>query len=37
MNLLLERNVPFVVKAALLPQNRNELEAFEAWARRSRG
>lgn len=33
VNLLLERNVPFVVKAALLPQNRHEMDAFEAWAR----
>ncbi len=32
VNLLLERQVPFVVKAALLPQNRHELAAFEAWA-----
>lgn len=30
--LLLERQVPFVVKSALLPQNRDELETFEAWA-----
>jgi len=32
MNLLLERKVPFVVKSALLPPNREEMEAFEAWA-----
>lgn len=32
VNLLLERQVPFVVKSALLPQNRDELEVFEAWA-----
>ncbi|MBN2437086.1 MAG: radical SAM protein [Deltaproteobacteria bacterium] len=29
---LLDRNVPFVVKGALLPPNRNEAEAFAAWA-----
>lgn len=32
MNLLLEKEVPFVVKFALLPPNRNEMEEFEAWA-----
>ncbi|TET59955.1 radical SAM protein [Candidatus Aerophobetes bacterium] len=32
MNLLLERKVPFVVKGALLPPNREEMEEFEAWA-----
>jgi radical SAM protein with 4Fe4S-binding SPASM domain len=31
--LLLERRVPLVVKSALLPQNRAELDEFEAWAR----
>ena len=29
---LLDRKVPFVVKGALLPPNRNEAEAFAAWA-----
>jgi len=29
INLLLERKVPFVVKSALLPPNREEVEAFE--------
>ncbi len=29
---LLERKVPFVVKGALLPPNRNELDEFELWA-----
>lgn len=29
---LLERNVPFVVKGALLPPNHAEMESFEAWA-----
>lgn len=33
VNLLLERNVPFVVKNALLPPNRHEIDEFEAWAR----
>jgi radical SAM protein with 4Fe4S-binding SPASM domain len=32
VNLLLERNVPFVVKNALLPPNRHEIDEFEAWA-----
>jgi radical SAM protein with 4Fe4S-binding SPASM domain len=33
VDLLLERRIPFVVKSALLPQNRAELDEFEAWAR----
>jgi radical SAM protein with 4Fe4S-binding SPASM domain len=32
VNLLLEKKVPFVVKSALLPPNREEVEEFEAWA-----
>ena len=32
IGLLLERNVPFVVKGALLPPNYAEMESFEAWA-----
>jgi radical SAM protein with 4Fe4S-binding SPASM domain len=32
LNLLLKRKVPFVVKGALLPPNRGEMEAFKAWA-----
>ena len=32
VGLLRERNVPFVVKGALLPPNRAEMESFEAWA-----
>jgi radical SAM protein with 4Fe4S-binding SPASM domain len=32
INLLLERAVPFVVKMALLPPNRDEMVEFEAWA-----
>ena len=32
INLLMEKNVPFVVKSALLPPNREEVEAFENWA-----
>jgi radical SAM protein with 4Fe4S-binding SPASM domain len=30
--LLLERKVPFVVKGAILPPNRGELDEFESWA-----
>lgn len=33
VDLLLELQVPFVVKGALLPPNRAEMEEFEAWAR----
>ncbi|MBN1939965.1 MAG: radical SAM protein, partial [Candidatus Aminicenantes bacterium] len=33
VDLLLDRKIPFVVKAALLPPNRSEMEEFEAWAR----
>ncbi|MFC1718213.1 radical SAM protein [Candidatus Poribacteria bacterium] len=32
MGLLLEENVPFVVKGAFLPPNRGEMEEFESWA-----
>jgi len=32
INLLFEKNIPFVVKGALLPSNKQEIEAFEAWA-----
>lgn len=32
VDLLLEREVPFVVKGALLPPNRAEMDEFEAWA-----
>ncbi len=32
VNLLLERKIPFIVKNALLPQNKAEIEEFEAWA-----
>jgi len=32
MNLLLEHKVPFVVKGALLPQNKEEIDEFEKWA-----
>jgi len=31
INLLLEYKVPFVVKGALLPQNKDEIDEFEAW------
>lgn len=33
VRLLQERRVPFVVKSALLPQNRAEMAEFETWAR----
>jgi radical SAM protein with 4Fe4S-binding SPASM domain len=33
VGLLSENGVPFVVKGAVLPPNRHELEEFEAWAR----
>ncbi len=32
VGLLRERNVPFVVKSALLPPNRHEMDLFESWA-----
>lgn len=32
MRLLLEHNVPFIVKAALLPANLHEIDEFERWA-----
>jgi len=32
VSLLLERKIPFVVKGALLPSNKNEIEEFESWA-----
>lgn len=32
MDLLLERQIPFVVKSALLPPNQDEMGEFEAWA-----
>jgi MoaA/NifB/PqqE/SkfB family radical SAM enzyme len=32
VHLLLERGVPFIVKSALLPPNRGEIDEFEAWA-----
>jgi radical SAM protein with 4Fe4S-binding SPASM domain len=32
VDLLLDRKVPFIVKQALLPANRPEMEEFEAWA-----
>lgn len=34
LNLLWDRNVPFVVKSALLPPNKPEMDEFEAWAKR---
>jgi len=32
LDLLLDRKIPFVVKGALLPFNRGEMELFEEWA-----
>jgi radical SAM protein with 4Fe4S-binding SPASM domain len=32
IHLLLERKVPLIVKSALLPSNKDEVEKFEAWA-----
>lgn len=33
MNLLLEHDIPFVVKSAILPQNKEDIPAFEEWAK----
>ena len=33
INLLLESNVPLAVKWVILPQNKNEMAEFEAWAK----
>ena len=33
VRLLLDRQVPFAVRGALLPPNRHEMEEFEAWTR----
>jgi radical SAM protein with 4Fe4S-binding SPASM domain len=32
IGLLLKKKIPFVVKGALLPQNKGELEEFDSWA-----
>jgi radical SAM protein with 4Fe4S-binding SPASM domain len=32
INLLLEKKIPFVVKTAILPPNREEMEQFETWS-----
>ena len=32
INLLLEHKIPFVVKGAILPANKEEIEEFESWA-----
>jgi len=32
INLLLEKKVPFIVKSALLPPNKEEIDEFETWA-----
>ena len=34
INLLLENKIPFVVKSALLPSNKDEIDEFEEWANR---
>jgi sulfatase maturation enzyme AslB (radical SAM superfamily) len=34
VNLLLERKIPFIVKGALLPPNKDEMDEFEAWAKK---
>ncbi|MDD4899579.1 MAG: radical SAM protein [Candidatus Omnitrophica bacterium] len=34
INLLWENKVPFVVKGALLNENKNEIEEFEAWSKK---
>jgi MoaA/NifB/PqqE/SkfB family radical SAM enzyme len=33
VDLLLEKKVPFIIKAAFLPPNRHEIEEFESWAK----
>jgi radical SAM protein with 4Fe4S-binding SPASM domain len=33
VSLLLDRKIPFVVKSALLPQNKHEIDEFETWAK----
>lgn len=33
INLLIKNKIPFVVKGALLPSNKNEIEEFDAWAK----
>ena len=34
VNLLLEHHVPFIVKSAILPQNKADMDEFESWAER---
>lgn len=34
INLLVQKKIPFVVKGALLPSNKDEIEEFEAWAKK---
>jgi len=34
INLLLERNIPFIVKSVLLPPNKSEIDEFEDWSSR---
>jgi radical SAM protein with 4Fe4S-binding SPASM domain len=33
LSLLLEKKIPFIIKGALLPQNKHEIEEFEAFAK----
>lgn len=37
INLLLEKRIPFVVKGALLPSNKDEIDEFETWAKKIPG
>jgi radical SAM protein with 4Fe4S-binding SPASM domain len=32
VDLLTERGIPFIIKSALLPENKHEIDEFEAWA-----
>ncbi|MFH1354801.1 MAG: radical SAM protein [Candidatus Omnitrophota bacterium] len=34
INLLMEKKIPFVVKGALLPCNKDEIDGFESWAKK---
>ena len=37
MQLLLDNNIPFVVKSSFLPQNKKDMELFEEWAKKIPG
>jgi radical SAM protein with 4Fe4S-binding SPASM domain len=32
VDLLIEHGIPFIIKSAILPQNKHEIDEFEAWA-----